>query len=58
MFLNPYTFMVIPYTRVNKRIRLFPKPQENIRLIPNMRLIMKGKNMTTPVKLACHYTEF
>ena len=33
----------IPYTRVNKRIRLFPKPQGNMRLIPNMRLVMKAK---------------
>ena len=28
----------IPYTRVNKRIRLFPKLQGNMRLISNMRL--------------------
>ena len=34
----------IPYTRVNKRIRLFPKLQGNMRLIPNMRLITKAKN--------------
>ena len=33
----------VPYTRVNKRIRLFAKPQGNMRLIPNMRLIAKGK---------------
>ena len=26
----------IPYTRVNKRIRLFPKLQENMHLLPNM----------------------
>ena len=37
----------ISYTRVNKRIRLFPKLQGNMRLIPNMRLIMKAK-LTTP----------
>ena len=40
----------IPYTRVNKRIRLFPKLQENMRFLPNMRLIMKAK-LTTPTKL-------
>ena len=40
----------IPYTRVNKRICLFPKLQGNMRLIPNMRLIMKGKKLTTPPK--------
>ena len=40
----------IPYTQVNKRICLFPKLQghmhlkPNERLMPNMRLIMKGKN--------------
>ena len=34
----------VPYTRVNKRIRLFQKLQGNMRLIPNMRLIRKGKN--------------
>ena len=34
----------VPYTRVNKRIRLFPKLQGNMRLIPNMRLICEGKN--------------
>ena len=33
----------IPYTRVNKRMRLFAKLQGNMRLIPNMRLIAKGK---------------
>ena len=33
----------IPYTRVNKRMRLFSKLQGNMRLIPNMRLIVKGK---------------
>jgi len=33
----------IPYTRVNKRIRLFAKLQGNMRLIPNMWLIAKGK---------------
>ena len=32
----------VPYTRVNKRMRLFAKLQENMRLIPNMRLIAKG----------------
>ena len=31
------------YTRVNKRIRLFPKLQGNMGLLPNMRLIMKAK---------------
>ena len=35
---------MIPYTRVNKRIRLFQKLQGNLHLIPNMRLIMKGKS--------------
>ena len=33
----------IPYTRVNKRMRLFAKLQENMRLIPNMCLIARGK---------------
>ena len=33
----------IPYTRVNKRMRLFAKLHGNMRLIPNMRLIAKGK---------------
>ena len=28
----------IPYTRVNKRMRLLAKLQGNMRLIPNMRL--------------------
>ena len=36
--------IAIPYTRVNKRIRLFQKLQGNMRLIPNMRLIMRDKN--------------
>ena len=45
-------FIQIPYTRVNKRIHLFPKPQENMRLLPNMHLIMKAK-LTTPPKLDC-----
>ena len=31
----------LPYTRVNKCIRLFPKLQGNMRLLPNMCLIMK-----------------
>ena len=39
---------LIPYTRVNKRIRLFPKLQGNMRLIPNVRLIMKDKVDHTP----------
>ena len=39
---------IIPYTQVNKRIRLFPKLQENMRLLPNMRLIMKAKIDHTP----------
>ena len=34
-----HIFGVLPYTRVNKRIHLFPKLQGN------MRLIMKGKKM-------------
>ena len=33
----------VPYTRVNKCMRLFAKLQGNMRLIPNMRLIAKGK---------------
>ena len=33
----------IPYTRVNKRMRLFAKLQGNMRLIRNMRLIAKEK---------------
>ena len=40
----------VPYTLVNKRIRLFPKLQGNMRLISNMRLILKGKKLTTPSK--------
>ena len=40
------------YTRVNKRMRLFVKLQGNMRLIPNMRLIVKGK-LTTPPKPRC-----
>jgi len=38
----------LPYTQVNKRIRLFPKLQGNMRLLPNMRLIMKAKIDHTP----------
>ena len=38
----------IPYTWVNKRMRLFPKLQGNMRLLPNMRLIMKAKIDHTP----------
>ena len=38
----------VPYTRVNKRIRLFQKLQGNMGLIPNMRLIMRGKNDHAP----------
>ena len=34
---------LLPYTWVNKRIRLVPKLQGNVRLLPNMRLIMKTK---------------
>ena len=41
-------FEYIPYTRVNNRIHLFPKLQENMRLIPNMRSIMKAKIDHTP----------
>ena len=35
---------IIPYTRVNKHMCLFPKLQGNMRLIPNMLLIMKDQN--------------
>ena len=35
--------VIVPYTRVNKRIRLFPKLQGNMRLLPNMHLIMKAE---------------
>jgi len=38
----------VPYTWVNKRIRLFPKLQGNMRLILNMRLTMKAKIDHTP----------
>ena len=38
----------MPYTWVNKRIRLFPKLQGNMRLIPNMHLIMMAKIDCTP----------
>ena len=38
----------IPYTRVNKRICLFSKLQGNMCLLPNTRLIMKGKNWPHP----------
>ena len=41
---NFSSLSVVPYTRVNKRIRLFQKLQGNMRLIPNMRLIMRDKN--------------
>ena len=34
---------MIQYTWVNKRMRLFAKVQGNMRLIPNLRLIAKGK---------------
>ena len=40
--------LLIPYTHVNKRIRLFPKLHRNMYLVPNMRLIMKGKNRPHP----------
>ena len=43
----------IPYTRLIKRIRLFPKLQGNLRLLPNMRLIMKAKLTTPPNHDAC-----
>ena len=39
-----YHSVLIPYTRVDRRIRLFPKLQGN------MRLIVKGQKMTTPPK--------
>ena len=42
----------IPYTQVNKRIRLFPKLQGNMCLLPNMRLIMKS-NDHTPNRDTC-----
>ena len=35
------------YTRVNKRIRLFPKLHGYMHLLPKMRVIMKAK-LTTP----------
>ena len=39
----------ILYTRVNKRICLFPKPEGNMRLIPNMRLVYNERQkLTTP----------
>ena len=38
----------LPYTRVNKCIRLFPKLQGNMHLLPNMHLIMKAKIDHTP----------
>ena len=38
-----YFLNALPYTWVNKRMRLFAKLQGNMRLIPNMRLIAKGK---------------
>ena len=45
MYVGMYVYMyyVVPYTRVNKHMRLFAKLQENMRLIPNMRLIVKEK---------------
>ena len=46
--MSPKSMTLIPYTRVNKRICLFPKLQENMHLIPNMRLIMKGKSWPHP----------
>ena len=39
--------------RLIKCIRLFPKLQGNMHLIPNMCLIMKGKKLTTPPKPRC-----
>ena len=42
-FYWPFIIYYVPYTRVNKRMRLFAKLQGNMRLIPNMRLIAKGK---------------
>ena len=42
-FIVQFLFCKIPYTRVNKRMRLFSKPKGNMRLITNMRLIAKGK---------------
>ena len=42
----------LPYTWVNKRMRLFSKLQRNMRLIPNMHLIAKEK-LTTPSKPRC-----
>ena len=41
--LKDFVVIYIPYTRVNKRMRLFAKLQGNMHLIPNMRLIVKGK---------------
>ena len=41
--ITPSIIQELPYTRVNKRMRLFSKLQGNMRLIPNMRLIAKGK---------------
>ena len=50
--------LVIPYTRVNKCMHLFAKLQGNMRLIPNMCLIAKGKidhtsKTTMPLLVAC-----
>ena len=44
-----HKLLLILYTRVNKRIRLFPKLQGNMHLLSNMCLIMKAK-LTTPPK--------
>ena len=49
----------ILYTRVNKRICLFPKPQGNMRLIPNMYLVYNERQkLTTPktMVLWCNFS--
>ena len=42
-FISYHELSFLPYTQVNKRMRLFSKLQGNMRLIPNMRLIAKVK---------------
>ena len=43
------SYQKLPYTQVNKCIRLFPKLQGNMRLLPNMHLICnEGKNWPHP----------
>ena len=55
-------FMHLSRRNENKHIRLFPKLQGNMCLLPNMRLLMKAKIDYTPKPqclfgIACNMTE-